>query len=602
MVKEISGKKIWGTAAVLVLAFAVAGAMYAAPIVRKTHLVARTEEVIHNTQAPPAQTQPLKAPPASNSDRYRHDQAELHHAQLPQAQSVPQAAYSSPSYVSAPHVQYSQRRADASGAQIYMPVPPQDTARYTVYEDNTAKRTDDAISTCGLDVSTASYANVRRFLNIGRLPNPDAVRIEEMINYFPPLSGGQRAKSLANSPFYVGYETAPCPWNVDNTLLWLTVEARGLDYREAPPANLVFLVDVSGSMAPQERLPLVQASLKLLTDRLRPEDSVSIVKYASSVGIVLPATSGKDKAAIRRAINNLRAGGSTSGRAALEMAYEQAEKGFKPGGVNRILLCTDGDFNVGVSDTPSLTRMVTKYRQKGVTLSVLGFGTDNLNDGMMVSIASSGNGNYSYIDGLMEAQKVLGEEMAATLVTVAKDVKAQIEFNPAVVGEFRQIGYEKRQLRREDFNDDRVDAGDIGAGKRVTILYELTPSGASFSNFDPLRYRSEVGDNSKKRPLPALHGDEMGYVKLRWKEPDGDVSSLAELPIMKTPAASFGGAGNDLRFSAAVAAFGQKLRDNPELSATSWKEIAAWAEAARGGDEGGYRAELVRLIGLAESL
>ncbi|MCL2009650.1 MAG: VWA domain-containing protein [Synergistaceae bacterium] len=478
------------------------------------------------------------------------------------------------------------------------PAPQQETARYAAYEDNLAQRAGDSVSTFGLDVSTASYANVRRFLNSGRFPNPDAVRVEEMINYFPTLPGEQRdrAKPLANSPFYVGYETAPCPWNAENTLLWLTVEARGIDYREAPPANLVFLVDISGSMSPPERLPLAQASLKLLTERLRPEDSVSIVTYASSVGVVLPPTSGDDKPAIRRAIDGLRAGGSTAGGAALQMAYEQAEKGFKPGGVNRILLCTDGDFNVGVSDTSSLTRMVAQYRQKGITLSVLGFGTENLNDAMMVSIASAGNGNYSYIDGLMEAQKVLGEEMAATLVTVANDVKAQVEFNPAVAGEYRQIGYEKRQLRREDFNDDRVDAGDIGAGKRVTVLYELTPKGKRSS--DPLRYRSE----EPERPLPVLHGDEMGYVKLRWKEPGENASSLAELPIMNAPAASFSDAGSGLRFSAAVAAFGQKLRGNPELSATSWKDIAAWADNARGSDEGGYRAELVRLVGLAESL
>jgi Ca-activated chloride channel family protein len=342
------------------------------------------------------------------------------------------------------------------------------------------------------------------------------------------------------------------------------------------------------------RLPLAQASLKMLTERLRSEDTVSIVTYAGSVGIALPPTSGQDKASIRNAIDSLRAGGGTAGGPALQMAYELAQKTFKPGGVNRILLCTDGDFNVGVSDTPSLTRMVAQQREKGVTLSILGYGTDNLNDAMMVSIAGSGNGNYSYIDGLMEAQKVLGEEMASTLVTVAKDVKAQIEFNPAVIGEFRQIGYEKRQLRREDFNDDRVDTGDIGAGKRVTILYELTPSGKSSS--DPLRYRSE------EQPLPVFHGNEAAYLKLRWKEPDGNVSSLAELPIMNTPVASFSDAESGLRFSAAVAAFGQKLRNNPELSTTGWKDIATWAESAKGSDEGGYRAELVRLIGLAESL
>jgi Ca-activated chloride channel family protein len=432
-----------------------------------------------------------------------------------------------------------------------------------------------------------------------------------MINYFPPSSEEWQPRVLDGSPFRFGYELAPCPWNEENTLLWLAMEAKSLDYRDAPPANLVFLIDVSGSMNSSERLPLVKASLKFLLERLRPEDRISIVTYAGYVEVALEPTSARDKSVIRRVIDGLGASGSTAGGAALQMAYERAEAAFIPEGVNRILLCTDGDFNVGVSDTQSLTGMVAQYRQKGITLSVLGFGTDNLNDEMMVSIADKGNGNYSYIDSFLEAQKVLGEEMASTLVTVAKDVKVQIEFNPDVVQDYRQIGYEKRQLRSEDFNNDRVDAGEVGAGKRVTVLYELVPVGKRGS-VDPRRYRNDPRQSvvsTEGRPDQSGQSgqsgkaDELAYLKLRWKEPDGNASELLEAPLMKQVAsASFDEAGLALRFTASVAAFGQKLRAAPELDGASWKEIAAWAKGARGKDPGGYRSEMVRLVGLAEGL
>lgn len=488
---------------------------------------------------------------------------------------------------------------ERAAAQNYSPAA-QETARYAAYEDNPAKRTArESVSTFGLDVDTAGYSNVRRFLNAGRLPPPDAVRVEEMLNYFPPLKEEWRPDVLENSPFRVGYELAPCPWNADNTLLWLTVEAFGLDYRDAPPANLVFLVDVSGSMNSPARLPLVQASLKYLTDRLRPEDRIAIVTYAGSVRTALSSTAVRDGERVRRVIDGLSAGGGTAGGPALRMAYDEAERSFVPGGVNRILLCTDGDFNVGVSDIGSLTRMVSQYRNRGITLSVFGFGTDNLNDALMSSIADSGNGNYSYIDSLLEAQKVLGEEMESTLVTVAKDVKAQIEFNPAAVREYRQVGYEKRQLRREDFNDDRVDAGDVGAGKRVTILYELLSANGR-GEVESLRYGKDKTASPEERDD---NSGELAYLKLRWKEPDGSTSRLAQMPLLKDALAPrFEEAGSALRFSAAVAAFGQKLRGLPELDGTPWREIASWAEAAKGSDRGGYRAELVRLIGLASGL
>ena len=479
---------------------------------------------------------------------------------------------------------------------------PADTAKYTEYKDNGGKQVAQTpLSTFSLDVDTASYANARRFLTQGRMPNPDAVRVEEMLNYFPWNAAEQHLNRLGNSPFEAAYELAPCPWDKSKTLLYLTVRAASLHMNEAPPANLVFLVDVSGSMDSPERLPLVKASLKLLVDRLRPQDKISMVTYSGSTKVVLQPTSGADKAAIRAAIEQLDAGGSTAGGAGLTLAYEQAEKGFIKDGVNRILMCTDGDFNVGVSSREELTAMVQRKRDAGVTLSVLGYGTDNYNDAMMVKVADEGNGNYSYIDTLTEAQKVLGEEMSATLVTVAKDVKAQIEFNPAMVLEYRQIGYEKRQLRDEDFNNDKADAGDIGAGKQVIVLYELTLAGGKAS-VDPLRYGN--GPDAQGKPAPAKNfSNEFAFVKLRWKAPHGQTSEMVSLPVTnKALVRDFAAAGTPLRFSAAVAAYGQKLRNNPQLTSTAWKDIAAWADAAKGADPGGYRSEFVKLVGLAESL
>ena len=366
---------------------------------------------------------------------------------------------------------------------------PQETARYANYDDNPVKlAARDPLSTFSLDVNTTSYANVRRFLNAGRLPNVDAVRVEELINYFPASAADMTPKQLPGSPFSVACELAPCPWNGNNTLLWVSLTAKGLDYKEAPPANMVFLVDVSGSMSPPERLPLVKSSLKMLVEKLRASDRISLVTYAGSTALVLEATPGSQKAKILSAIDRLGAGGSTAGAAGLALAYEQARNAFIKGGINRILLCTDGDFNVGVSNINELEAMVKRERESGVTLSILGFGTDNYNDEMMTKISSAGNGNYGYVDSLSEARKILDEEMTSTFVTVEKDVKAQIEFNPANVIEYRQLGYEKRQLRNEDFNNDAVDAGEVGAGRRVIILYELTLKGGKPS-VDPLRYQ-----------------------------------------------------------------------------------------------------------------
>ena len=472
-----------------------------------------------------------------------------------------------------------------------------DTAQYKKYSDNPIKQVvAEPVSTFSLDMDTASYANSRRFITQGRMPHPDAVRVEEFINYFPSASN-EKLTSLTGSPFSASYELAPSPWNADKVLLRVNIKASDVNFNQLPPSNLVFLIDTSGSMSGKDRLDLLKQSLKLLVNELRPQDKVSIVTYAGSAGVALESTSGSNKAKILAAINKLEARGSTAGGEGLQLAYKMAERGKVNGGINRILLATDGDFNVGINSIEELKAFVSREKEKGITLSTLGFGTNNFNDAMMVQIADVGNGNYSYIDSLEEAQKVLQEEMSATLVTVAKDVKAQIEFNPAQVLEYRQIGYEKRQLKQEDFNNDKVDAGDIGAGKKLTVLYELTLAGGKPS-IDPLRYQ-----NKKSAPVINANNKEIAFLKLRWKAPHGQKSELASLPIEKKAlASSFANAGVETRFMAAVAAYGQKLRNNPELSKTSYQQIANWANNAKGEDKHGYRAEFVKLVRKAAAL
>lgn len=469
------------------------------------------------------------------------------------------------------------------------------TARYQQFDDNPVKQVaQNPLATFSLDVDTGSYANVRRFLNKGQLPPPGAVRVEEMVNYFPSDWEMTDKKSIPASkpiPFAMRYELAPAPWNEQRTLLKVDILAKDLKSEALPASNLVFLIDTSGSMHSDERLPLIQSSLKLLVKKLRDQDNISIVTYAGDSRIALPSISGNHKAEINAAIDSLDAEGSTNGGAGLEMAYQQAAKGFIKGGINRILLATDGDFNVGIDDPKSIESMVKKQRESDVTLSTLGVGGDNYNEAMMVRIADVGNGNYSYIDTLSEAQKVLNSEMHQTLVTVAKDVKAQIEFNPAWVTEYRQIGYEKRQLRAEDFNNDTVDAGDIGAGKHITLLFELTLNG-QMASIDKLRYASD------QKSAESDKAKELAWLKIRWKYPQGKESQLVEFPLAPTINAP----SEDMRFRAAVAAFGQKLRDSEYLKNTSWQQIEQWALQAKGQDPQGYRAEFIRLIGLAEGL
>ncbi|MFA8802795.1 vWA domain-containing protein [Escherichia coli] len=483
------------------------------------------------------------------------------------------------------------RAAKANATHIANP----GTARYQQFDDNPVKQVaQNPLVTFSLDVDTGSYANVRRFLNQGLLPPPDAVRVEEVVNYFPSdwdIKDKQSIPASKPIPFAMRYELAPAPWNEQRTLLKVDILAKDRKSEELPASNLVFLIDTSGSMISDERLPLIQSSLKLLVKELREQDNIAIVTYAGDSRIALPSISGSHKAEINAAIDSLDAEGSTNGGAGLEMAYQQAAKGFSKGGINRILLATDGDFNVGIDDPKSIESMVKKQRESGVTLSTLGVGDSNYNEAMMVRIADVGNGNYSYIDTLSEAQKVLNSEMRQTLITVAKDVKAQIEFNPAWVTEYRQIGYEKRQLRAEDFNNDNVDAGDIGAGKHITFLFELTLKGQKAS-IDKLRYapdnKSAKSDKTK----------ELAWLKIRWKSPQGKESQLVEFPLafaIKAPS-------EDMRFRAAVAAYGQKLRGSEYLNNTSWQQIKQWAQKAKGEDPQGYRAEFIRLIGLAKDL
>jgi Ca-activated chloride channel family protein len=447
------------------------------------------------------------------------------------------------------------------------------------------------LSTFSIDVDTASYANVRRFLTSGRLPPKDAVRIEELVNYFRY----DYAPPRGQQPFSVSSEVARCPWQPEHRLVLIGLQGRALEETTLPPRNLVFLLDVSGSMNSPDKLPLLQESMGLLVDQLRPQDRVAIVVYAGASGLVLPPTSGERKEAIRQALESLRAGGSTAGGAGIELAYRVAADSFVPGGINRVILATDGDFNVGITSQGELVRLIEEKRRTGVFLSVLGFGTGNLKDSTMEKLADSGNGNYSYIDSLAEGRKVLVEEAGSTLVTIAKDVKIQVEFNPARVAAYRLIGYENRALRAEDFNDDKKDAGEIGSGHSVTALYQVVPAGVAIDlpGIDPLKYQ--------RPPAAPLgeHSEELMTVKLRYKEPDGERSRLVSAAVLERAS---GSASANLRFAAAVAEFGMLLRESEHKGQASWAQVLELAEDGRGHDREGYRAEFLELARTAEGL
>jgi len=459
--------------------------------------------------------------------------------------------------------------------------------QYANLPDNPVHRVAETpVSTFSVDVDTGSYANVRRFLNQGSLPPEGAVRLEEMVNYFPY----HYALPTDGSPFGVTTEVAPTPWNPHTQLLRIGIKASDRAVAQLAPANLVFLVDVSGSMDRREGLPLVQSTLKLLVDQLREQDRVSLVVYAGDSRVVLKPTSGRDKAAIRNAIDQLTAGGATAGASGIELAYQMAREGFIDNGINRILLATDGDFNVGVSDFDSLKQMAAQQRKSGVSLTTLGFGVDNYNEHLMEQLADAGDGNYAYIDTLREARKVLVDQLSSTLAVVARDVKLQVEFNPARVSEYRLLGYENRALKREDFNNDKVDAGEIGAGHTVTALYEIVPKGQK-GWLEPLRYAGAA--------VAEGQSEELAMLRVRYKPAAGGDSRLTERPITgQTTQAS-----DDLRFAAAVAAFAQQLKgDGRYTGSMSLKDTAALARSARGDDPFGLRNEFVQLVELAQSL
>ncbi|HEX8326390.1 MAG TPA: von Willebrand factor type A domain-containing protein [Hymenobacter sp.] len=451
------------------------------------------------------------------------------------------------------------------------------------------------LSTFSLDVDNASYSNVRRFLNEGQLPPRDAVRVEEMLNYFRYDYAAPPATSP--DPVRISTELAVCPWNSAHQLARIGIQAKKVETAKLPPANLVFLVDVSGSMNGPDRLPLVQAGLKLLVKQLRPQDRVALVVYAGAAGLVLPPTPGSQSQVILDAIDRLQAGGSTAGGAGLRLAYSTAKQSFVKDGNNRVILATDGDFNVGESSDAAMEQLIVDQRESDVFLTVLGCGRGNLRESRMETLADKGNGNYAYLDNLDEAGRVLVAQFGGTLFTVAKDVKLQIEFNPARVANYRLVGYENRLLEAEDFNNDRKDAGELGAGHTVTALYEIVPVGSAQPLVDGLKYQSSGTSVASSSAAQK----EVLTVKLRYKQPQGNSSKLLSQALGGAPT-PIANATPDFRFAAAVAQFGMLLRQSEQRGTATWAATEKLATDARGTDADGYRAELVRLVRLAEGL
>ena len=464
-----------------------------------------------------------------------------------------------------------------------------------INENKFLKATDNPLSTFSIDVDAASYSNVRRFLNQGQLPPAGAVRIEEMVNYFhysyPQPTG--------KDPFSINTEISDAPWNKDHKLVLIGLQGEKISTDNLPASNLVFLIDVSGSMSSANKLPLVKASMKMLVDQLRAQDKVSMVVYAGAAGLVLPPTSGSEKGKIKEAIDKLESGGSTAGGAGIKLAYKTAKENLLKNGNNRVILCTDGDFNVGESSDDAMERMIEEERKSGVFLTVLGYGMGNYQDAKMQKLADKGNGNHAYIDGISEAKKVLVNEFGGTLFTIAKDVKLQVEFNPAKVAGYRLIGYENRMLAKEDFNDDKKDAGELGSGHTVTALYEIIPVGVKsdfLKGVDSLKYQKNMVPLSK-----SSQTDEILTVKFRYKEPDGDVSKLIEHPVLDKQIA-IAKTSDNFRFAASVAQFGMLLRNSEFKSTSSFDNVLSLARKAKGNDEEGYRSEFVRLVESAQML
>ena len=488
----------------------------------------------------------------------------------------------------------------APGHDVFAMPPqsyPQDRENYAHLEENPLKLVaEHPVSTFSIDVDTGSYSNVRRFLNQGRLPRQDAVRVEELINYFNYDYAGP---DNAQQPFAIHTEMAPSPWRNDAVLLHVGLKGYEVPVNQLPPANLVFLIDVSGSMNSPAKIGLLKQGFRLLVNQLRAQDTISIAVYAGAGGTVLEPTSGDQKGKILQAIEQLQAGGSTNGAAGINLAYQLAQASHKPEGINRVILATDGDFNVGTVNFEALKDMVERRRETGISLTTLGFGTGNYNDHLMEQLADAGNGNYAYIDNLQEARKVLVEELGSTLQTIAKDVKIQIEFNPAQVLSYRLVGYENRMLKREDFNNDKVDAGDIGAGHSVTAIYELELAGSSKPMVDPLRY----GSDSANVKTESGTASELGFLKLRYKLPAESHSRLITHSLEKAQILpDIDKTSDNFRFAAAVAGFGQLLKGGTYTGTLSYDDIVAQGLNARGNDPWGYRSEFINLVRLAKQL
>lgn len=480
-----------------------------------------------------------------------------------------------------------------SGAYMSAPPSPEpgidyNTEEYDVIKENGFKTAvDDPLSTFSIDVDNASYSNLRRVVSNGGTPHKDMVRIEEMVNYF----NYEYTDPKGEHPFSINTEISSAPWNPQHRLVHVGIQGKKLNYDELNPCNLVFLIDVSGSMSDRNKLPLLKSSLKLLLSKLSEKDKVSLVVYAGAAGLVLPATPATQKETIMAALDNLQAGGSTAGGAGIQLAYKVAKDNLIADGNNRVILCTDGDFNVGASSTAEMVRMIEEKRKEGIFLTIAGFGMGNYKDGRMEQISNAGNGNYYYIDNIREAEKVFVTDMRATLFTIAKDVKIQVEFNPEHVQAYRLIGYENRLLNKEDFNDDKKDAGELGAGHTVTALYEIIPVGVESSfvkSVDELKYQRDPRNDKK-------HNDELLTVKFRYKQPDGDTSILIEHPL-KDEAVDIASTSDNFRWSAAVAEYGMLLRKSEFKNDASYEQVLALARGAKGKDANGYRQEFIQLV------
>lgn len=487
------------------------------------------------------------------------------------------------------HVKYDMMECEESN--IYFNLDHNTEGYSTIRENRYRDAIKSPVSTFSIDVDAASYSNVRRFLTDGRTPPLDAVRIEEMINYF----NYEYDQPTGKHPFAIHNEISECPWNNDNLLLHIGLQGKKIETEELPASNLVFLLDVSGSMDSPNKLPLLKKAFKLLVNQLRPEDKVAIVVYAGNSGLILPSTKGSNKEKILNSLNRLNAGGSTAGAAGLKQAYKVAHKNFIDGGNNRIILATDGDFNVGISSNAEMERLIEKERNNGVFISVLGFGMGNYKDDKMEIIADKGNGNYSYIDNILEAKKVLVNEFGGTLFTIAKDVKIQIEFNPALVAKYRLIGYENRMLNKEDFDDDKKDAGELGSGHTVTALYEIKLNQRKNKKVQDLKYQNTTLNSN------ALNKNEIATVKFRYKKPDENKSQLLikEIPMQVIDSDYL---SNNYKFSAAVAGFGMLLRESEHKGKCNYKMLINLAQNSKGEDTEGYRSEFIRLMKLAKHL